>query len=104
MAGVGGCGGLLFLKNLFKQDNRFPFAFILITLFSFALHMRYGRDVFLYSANWTYAITLFLALAWKELSDRRWFQASLLTFVTLMMVNNSRLILLMLWSSWMHTR
>ncbi|MEN9561937.1 MAG: hypothetical protein RIR73_181, partial [Chloroflexota bacterium] len=84
-------GGLLFLKNLFKQDNRFPFAFILITLFSFALHMRYGRDVFLYSANWTYAITLFLALAWRELSGRRWFQVSLLAFVALLMVNNSRL-------------
>jgi hypothetical protein len=97
-------GGLLFLKNLFKQDNRFPFAFILITLFSFALHMRYGRDVFLYSANWTYAITLFLALAWRELSGRRWFQVSLLAFVALLMVNNSRLILLMLWASWMHIR
>lgn len=97
-------GGVLFLKNLFKQDNRFPFAFILITLFSFALHMRYGRDVFLYSANWTYAITLFLALAWRELSGRRWFQVSLLAFVALLMVNNSRLILLMLWASWMHIR
>jgi hypothetical protein len=97
-------GGLLFLKNLFKQDNGFSFAFILIALFSFVLHMRYGRDVFLYSANWTYAITLFLALAWKELSDKRWFQVSLLTFVSLLMINNSRLILLMLWSSWMHTR
>lgn len=97
-------GGVLFLKNLFKQDNRFPFAFILITLFSFALHMRYGRDVFLYSANWTYAITLFLALAWQELSGRRWFQVSLLAFVALLMVNNSRLILLMLWASWMHIR
>jgi hypothetical protein len=97
-------GGLLFLKNLFKQDNRFPFAFILITLFSFALHMRYGRDVFLYSANWTYAITLFLALAWRELSGKRWFQVSLLAFVALLMVNNSRLILLMLWASWMHIR
>ena len=97
-------GGVLFLKNLFKQDNRFPFAFILITLFSFVLHMRYGRDVFLYSANWTYAITLFLALAWRELSGRRWFQVSLLAFVALLMVNNSRLILLMLWASWMHIR
>jgi hypothetical protein len=102
--GLVAVGGVLFLKNLFKQDNRFPFAFILITLFSFALHMRYGRDVFLYSANWTYAITLFLALAWRELSGRRWFQVSLLAFVALLMVNNSRLILLMLWASWMHIR
>lgn len=102
--GLVAIGGLLFLKNLLKGNNRFPFAFILITLFSFALHMRYGRDVFLYSANWTYAITLFLALAWQELSGKRWFQLSLLAFAALLMVNNSRLILLMLWASWMHIR
>jgi hypothetical protein len=52
-------GGSLFLKNLRKQDNRFSFAIILILLFNFALHMQYGKDVFLYATNWTYAITLF---------------------------------------------
>lgn len=97
-------GGLLYLKNFFKRDNRFPFAFILTVLFFFVLHMRYGRDLFLYSANWTYAITLFLALAWREVSGRRWFQVSLLTFVALLMVNNSRLILIMLLASFMHFR
>lgn len=97
-------GGVLFLKNLFKHDNRFSFAFILTLLFFFALHMRYGRDVFLYSANWTYAITLLLALAWRDLSAKRWFHVSLLTFTALLMVNNSRLILLMLWASYMHLR
>src|SRR5690606_27343055 len=85
-------GGLLFLKNIFKQDNRSPFAFILITLFSFVLHMRYGRDVFLYSSNWTYAIILFLALAWQEIASKRWFQISLLVFIFLLCINNSKLI------------
>jgi hypothetical protein len=102
--GLVALGGLLYLKNLFKQDQRFPFAFILTVLFFFALHMRYGRDVFLYSTNWTYAITLFLALAWQEFSAKRWFQTTLLGFIVLMMVNNSRLILLMLWASFMHIR
>jgi len=97
-------GGVLFLKNLFKHDNRFSFAFILIVLFSFVLHMRYGRDLFLYSVNWTYAITLFLALAWREISGKRWFQIPLLTFIVLLMVNNSRLILFMLLASYMHLR
>jgi len=97
-------GGVLFLKNLFKQDNRFPFAFIFIVLFSFALHMRYGRDVFLYSTNWTYAITLFLALAWREISDKRWFQIPLLAFIIFQMINNSRLILFMLLSAYLHLR
>lgn len=99
-----GAGGLLSIKNLFKHDFGFPLAFILITLFSFVLHMRYGRDVFLYSTNWTYAITLFLALAWREFSDRRWLQTGLFTFIVLLMLNNSRLILTMLWASYMHIR
>src|SRR5690606_6281216 len=55
-------GGLLFIKNFFKQDNRFFLTFILILLFNFVLHLQYGMDVFLYSANWTYAVILFLAL------------------------------------------
>lgn len=97
-------GGLLFLKNLFKQDNRFSFAFIFIVLFSFALHMRYGRDVFLYSMNWTYAITLLLALAWREISDKRWFQIPLFAFIVFQMINNARLILFMLLSAYIHLR
>lgn len=97
-------GGVLFLKNIFKHDNRFPFAFILIVLFSFALHMRYGRDVFLYSTNWTYAITLFLALAWREISDRRRFQIPFFVFIVFQMINNARLIHFMLLSAYLHLR
>ncbi len=92
-------GGALFLKNLRKQDNRFFLTFLLILLFNFALHMRYGKDVFLYSVNWTYAIVLFLALAWRELADKRWFQIALLVFIVLMMLNNSQLIFTMLSTS-----
>jgi hypothetical protein len=97
-------GGSLFLKNLKKEDNRFTFAFILILLFNFLLHLRYGKDLFLYSTNWTYAIILFLGLAWKELADKRWFQVVLLVFVALLMANNSRLILTMLSTSALHIK
>lgn len=97
-------GGVLFLKNLFKRDNRFSFTFILTLLFFFAFHMRYGRDVFLYSTNWTYAITLFLALAWRDISNKRWFQIPLLTFIMLLMINNARLILFMLLAAYIHLR
>lgn len=95
-------GGVLFLKNLKKQDNRFLFTFILLLLFEFALHMQYGKDVFLYSANWTYAFILFLALAWRELANKKWFQISLLVFIALLLVNNSRLIFTMLSTSALH--
>ncbi|MBI5842037.1 MAG: hypothetical protein HZB19_18270 [Chloroflexi bacterium] len=97
-------GGLLFLKNLKKEDNAFPLAFILIVLFNLALHLRYGKDVFLYSANWTYAVVFFLALAWKELSAHRWFQVTLLVFLSLLLANNSGLIYTMLAASALHIK
>jgi hypothetical protein len=95
-------GGFLFLKKFRKHDQRFTLAFILILLFNFVLHLRYGKDVFLYSTNWTYAIILFLSLAWRDLADRRWFQILLLVFLALLMANNSRLILTMLETSALH--
>jgi len=97
-------GGFLFIKGLKQQDNRFAFAFILILLFNFILHLRYGKDIFLYSANWTYALILFLGLAWRELADKRWFQIILLVFLALLLVNNSRLILTMLNTSALHLK
>jgi hypothetical protein len=92
-------GGVLFLKNLRMQDNRFFFTFILLLLFYFILHMRYGKDVFLYSTNWTYAIILFLALAWRELANKKCFQIVLFVFLALLLANNSRLIYTMLSTS-----
>lgn len=95
-------GAVLFLKNLRTADNRFSLALLGILGFNFALHMAYGKDFFLYSANWTYAMILFLALAWKELADQRWFQVILLVFIALLLANNSRLILAMLETSALH--
>ena len=92
-------GGLLFLKNILRQDNRFFFTFILILLFNFVLHLQYGMDVFLYSTNWTYAIILFLALAWQEFAEKRWFQIVLLVFIILLLINNSQMIYTMLETS-----
>lgn len=97
-------GGFLFLKNLKKDDKRFSVAFMFILLFNFVLHLRYGKDLFLYSANWTYAIILFLALAWKDLADKRWFQILLLGFIALLLVNNSRLIFTMMSTSALHIK
>ena len=103
-AGLISLGGFLFLKNFRRQDNRFSFTFILTLLFFFALHMRYGRDVFLYSSNWTYAIILTLALAWQELGTQKWFQITLLTFILLLLINNSKLIEIMMTVSVLHIK
>jgi len=92
-------GGVLFLKNLLKQDNRYFFTFILTLLFNFTLYLQYGKDVFLYATNWTYAIVLFLALAWREYAEQRWFQIVLLVFITLLLINNSQILWTMLYIS-----
>jgi len=97
-------GVVLFLKNIRNEDNRYTFAFIITLLFYFALHSRYGKDVFLYAANWTYAIILMMALMWREVSNKKWFQYSLLGFVIFLLVNNTRIILFMLASSFLHYR
>ncbi len=97
-------GGILFLKNLRRQDNRFFLTLGLILLFNFTLHLQYGKDVFLYAVNWTYAIVIFLALAWKELAEKRWFQISLLVFIGLLLVNNSQLIETMLNASGLYIK
>ncbi|MBL8051164.1 MAG: hypothetical protein JNM46_08080, partial [Anaerolineales bacterium] len=97
-------GGFLFLKNIRKQDNRFFLTFIMIVLFNFFLHMQYGKDAFLYTVNWTYAVILFLALAWRELADKRWFQTSLFIFISFLLFNNSQLILTMLSTSALHIK
>jgi hypothetical protein len=95
-------GGFLFLKGLKKRDNSLSFAFILILAFNFALHLRYGKDVFLYSTNWTYALILFLSLAWREVANKHWFQIILLVFLMLLLANNSNLIFTMLSTSALH--
>jgi hypothetical protein len=97
-------GGFLFLKNFSKSENRFALTFSLILLFNFFLHLQYGKDVFLYSANWTYALILFLALAWQELANKIWFQTALLTFIALVNINNAQLILTMLTTSAQHIK
>lgn len=95
-AGLLALGGVLFLKNIIKKYDGYSIAFLVTLLFYFLLHMRYGKDVFLYATNWTYAITLFLALAWRDLAGKRWFQVILLAFVLLLLVNNAGLLKTML--------
>lgn len=97
-------GGFLFLKNFLKQDNRFSLTFILILLFNFSLHLQYGKDVFLYSVNWTYALILFLSLAWKEFAENKSFQIALLLFISFLLFNNSHLISIMLSTSALHIK
>lgn len=61
---------------------------LLCVLFNFLLHVAYGDDPMLYSPDWTYALILFVALAFKDFADRKWFQAAALIFLAALMINN----------------
>jgi hypothetical protein len=80
--------GLVFLWKLLRA-RKFDLtaAFPLVILFNFALHMTYGYEPFLYAADWTYALVLFVAASLSDFGKRRWFQIILLVFIALLMVN-----------------
>ncbi|MCZ2127702.1 MAG: hypothetical protein LC099_08020 [Anaerolineales bacterium] len=81
--------GILFLLNLKKNLHwRISVALLGCIALNVGLHLRYGKELFLYSPNWTYAFILFLGLAWKPLAERRAFQILLLFFLALLVWNN----------------
>lgn len=81
-----------FLGNYKKYNsNRLSLALLGCMALNVGLHLRYGKELFLYSPNWTYALILLLALAWQGLAKYRWFQMTLLIFLVFLMLNNSLL-------------
>lgn len=86
-------GVFLFLWNLRNNPHlRLSIALMGCMALNFGLHLRYGKELFLYTPNWTYALILLLGLSWKKVHDRRWFQAILLAFLFLLAWNNGILL------------
>ena len=86
-------GGILFLKHPGSNPHlRFMIALTGCILLNMALHLRYGKEFFLYTPNWTYALVLLMGLAWREIAGRKWFQALLMAFLILLAWNNSILL------------
>ncbi|MCQ3937685.1 MAG: hypothetical protein DPW18_11650 [Chloroflexi bacterium] len=89
--------GALFVLNFRKNPYlRYSLALAGCFTLNIVLHLRYGKELFLYSPNWTYALVLFLGLAWGSVSNRRWFQAVLLVLLSLLIWNNGILLLTIL--------
>jgi len=86
-------GGSMFLLN-FRKDVHLRLSLALIGCmgFNFLLHLRYGKELFLYTPNWTYALILLLGMAWRQFAGKRWFQLALLVFLFLLVWNNAALI------------
>jgi hypothetical protein len=91
-------GGLfLFFKNLRSSIHTPLMLGLLVTIaFNYLLHMNYGTELYLYSPYWTYLLVFFVALAFAEFAERRWFEVVLAVFVLMLMVNNAWLILTIL--------
>ncbi len=87
-------GGAMFLFNARKDSHlRLSFALMGCMAFNMLLHLRYGKELFLYTPNWTYALILLLGLAWRPFADKRWFQFALLVFLFLLAWNNASLLI-----------
>lgn len=85
---------LYFLKNLFRNPHAMLFStgLLLCLGFNFALHLAYGDDPLLHSADWVYALILFVSFAFRNWADKKWFQRLLIIFLGLMMFTNLGLI------------
>ena len=85
--------GVMFLLNIRKNPHlRLSIALMGCMALNLLLHLRYGKELFLYTPNWTYALVLLVGLSWQSVSNRKWFQALLLLFLILLVWNNSILI------------
>lgn len=83
-------GALTFLiKYKEYKTNQLSLALLGTMALNVGIHLRYGKEIFLYSANWTYALILLLALALQGFSKHKWLQVTLLIFVFFLMYNNS---------------
>lgn len=86
--------GFLFIKDYKKNlRNGFYYALAGGMILNAGLHLRYGKELFLYSPNWTYALVLLVGMAWQPVSGKRWFQIVLLALLSLIALNNRQLFL-----------
>lgn len=82
--------GVTFLLSLKKnQHMRLSIALLGCMALNVLLHLRYGKELFLYSTNWTYALILLVGLSLQIHADRKWLQILLLLFLFLLVWNNA---------------
>ncbi len=86
--------GLRFLWTLREKQNwdapvtLFSIALLANIAYNLFFHVIYGEDPFLYSADWAYALVLFVALSFTGISRRWWSKVLLAVFLVIVMINN----------------
>lgn len=82
---------IFFIKDFKSHPLSLTLSLIGCVLFNLLIHLRYGKELFLYSPNWTYAVVLLLSISWKSLLQHKWFQIALIAFLFLLILNNAAL-------------
>lgn len=80
-------GGVIVWKMFQTRRADMPLVFVLCLGFNFALHLIYGKEPFLYSPNWAYALIFLIAYGMEPFSRNRFFQAGFLIFLALLAYN-----------------
>jgi hypothetical protein len=80
-----GVAGVVFVWNLIrtrKADTMLTF--VLCIVFNATIHFFYGQELFLYSADWAYALIFFVAFGLASFAKNRFFQIGMLVFLILL--------------------
>jgi hypothetical protein len=85
---------VLFLLELFKtpKEMLFPISLLACLGFNLVLHIAYGDDPLLYSADWVYALVLFVTFAFRRWAHQKWLHLVIIVFLALMISANLQLI------------
>lgn len=83
--GMLGVAGVVFIWNLIRTRKvDAMLTFVLCIAFNFAIHFFYGQELFLYSADWAYALIFFVAFGLAPFANNRFFQIGMLVFLILL--------------------
>lgn len=74
--------------DLSNQSTRLSLAMAICLVFNYLLHILYGVEPFLYTADWTYALILFVAFNANHFAQKTWFKISFLALLGLVLITN----------------
>ncbi len=77
-----------FIQNRRSPHLRFQVTALALFAFNFLLHLDYGFEPFLYTANWTYLLVMFVALSLSFTANHRFAHLILMICLLALTVNN----------------
>ncbi|NOH04430.1 MAG: hypothetical protein HND47_21910 [Chloroflexi bacterium] len=83
-----GLASVFFIRRDNPEHAKLADAMLACLLFNFILHLGYGIEPFLYSADWTYALLLTITIGLQNAARRTWFLVAWLFLILFIAVNN----------------